>query len=118
VTTGYTTEEVAVSRSGNTATLRDAEGTDWRIEVRLPGASNAMVVFHHPSTSRLNRYAWQIWRGPEARSVTARVPKDRVRDSLDESTLALLFRRSMPIAADRSLVNLGVGAQDLEGWRN
>jgi hypothetical protein len=118
VTTGYTTEELAVSRRGDTATLRDADGTDWRVEVRLPGASNAMVVFHHPTQSRLNRYAWHIWRGPEARSVTARVPKAKVRDSLDEASIGMLFRRSMPIAAERSLVNLGVGAQDREGWRN
>ena len=51
------------------------DGTNWGVEVQVPGASNAMIVFHHPGgkTARLDRYAWDIWSGPESRSVTSRV---------------------------------------------
>ena len=50
------------------------DGTNWGVEVQVPGASNAMIVFHHPGgkTARLDRYAWDIWSGPESRSVTSR----------------------------------------------
>jgi hypothetical protein len=77
------------------------DGTRWDVEVRMPTASNAMVVFHHPGgdSSRLNRYAWHQWRGPEARSVTSRVTKDAVMKTLSGDVLAQLFRRSMPISA-------------------
>ena len=78
------------------------DGTRWMVEVRTPGASNAMVVFHHPdgATSRRNRYAWHIWRGDEARNVTARLGKRQVIDALSDADLALLFRRSMPISTE------------------
>jgi hypothetical protein len=67
----------------------------------LPGASHAMVVFRHPNgrTSRLDRYAWLNIDGPEANNVTARVDTGAALERLGESDLALLFRRSMRIAA-------------------
>jgi hypothetical protein len=85
-------------------TFTAADGTEWGVEVRMPTASNAMVVFHHPSgrTSGLNRYAWHQWHGPEARSVTSRVSVDTVMKTLSNDVLALLFRRSMPISAGSS----------------
>ena len=66
----------------------------------MPGASNAMIVFHHPGgkTARLDRYAWDIWSGPESRSVTSRVPADKIMQSLTDEKLAMLFRRSMPVS--------------------
>ena len=80
--------------------FRSSDGVDWRVDVDLPGSSNAMVIFRHPfgGSSRLDRYSWFISHGPEARSVTARLSKQRVLDSLDEADLAQLFRRSMPIS--------------------
>ena len=77
------------------------DGTSWGVEARMPTASNAMIVFHHPDgeTSRLDRYAWHQWHGPEARSVTSRIGPEAVMKSLGEGTLELLFRRSMPISA-------------------
>lgn len=99
----YTTTEHTAVRAAAERRYRSDDGTDWRVDVRLPGASNAMVVFLHPRSSQLNRYAWHIWRGPEARSVTARVPADRVADSLTDGDVSRLFRRSMPISADRAL---------------
>lgn len=79
------------------------DGTNWGVEVQLPGASNAMVVFHHPGgeTARLDRYAWFLWNGPEARSVTSRVAVDKVRAALTPEQTALLFRRSMPVSTNQ-----------------
>ena len=56
------------------------DGTRWGVQVKVPGASNAMIVFHHPGgkTARLDRYAWHQWRGPEARSVTGSLSKEAV----------------------------------------
>ena len=84
--------------------FRSPDGTSWGVEVRMPTASNAMVVFRHPDgdTSGLNRYAWHQWHGPEARSVTSRVSVDTVMKTLSEDVLSLLFRRSMPISAGTS----------------
>ena len=77
-----------------------ADGTRWGVDVRMPTASNAMIVFRHPGgdSSGLNRYAWQQWHGPEARSVTSRVTTDAVMKTLSDDVLSLLFRRSMPIS--------------------
>jgi len=76
------------------------DGTSWGVEVKLPGASNAMVVFHHPAgkTSQYDRYAWLNWSGPESRSVTSRVSSEKVLEKLNDENLAGLFRRSFPIA--------------------
>src|SRR5215212_12208831 len=80
--------------------FKGSDGTKWGVDVRMPTASNAMVVFHHPGgySSGLNRYAWHQWHGPEARSVTSRVSSDAVMKTLSDDVLSLLFRRSMPIS--------------------
>jgi hypothetical protein len=79
------------------------DGTRWGFQVKVPGSSNAMVVFHHPGgkTARLDRYAWHQWHGPEARSVTASLSKESVMKALTPPVVALLFRRSMPISVSR-----------------
>ncbi|MDF1504162.1 hypothetical protein [Roseisolibacter sp. H3M3-2] len=78
--------------------FRAPDGTRWDVEVRAPGASNAMVVFQHPDPlSRQDRYAWYVTDGPEARSVTARLSAEAVLRQLDERALARLFRKSMPV---------------------
>ena len=78
---------------------RSPDGSQWGVEARAPGASNIMVVFHHPdtSTSRLNRYAWINWKGAESRDVAAQLEEKAVLDALSDAELARLFRRSMPI---------------------
>ncbi len=80
------------------------DGTKWGAEVKVPGSSNAMVVFHHPGgkTARLDRYAWHQWHGPEARSVTGSLNVEAVMKVLTPAVLSLLFRRSMPISAGRT----------------
>ncbi len=76
------------------------DGTNWGVEVQVPGSSNATIVFHHPGglTARLDRYAAFIWNGPEARSVTSRVSAEKVMSALTSEKLALLFRKSVPVA--------------------
>lgn len=83
------------------------DGVRWTVEVRSPGASNAMVVFHHPNsgTSRLNRYAWYLHSGEKARDVAARLDPAKVLDSLSRHELARLFRVSMPINTNRGPVH-------------
>jgi hypothetical protein len=82
-------------------TFQSTDGLRWRVEVKLPGASHAMVVFRHPNgrTSRLDRYAWHNVDGPEAKNVTARLKPDDVMARLGDDDIALLFRRSMRISA-------------------
>ena len=66
-----------------------------------------MIVFHHPGgkTARFDRYAWEIWSGPESRSVTSRVAADKIMQSLTDDKLALLFRRSMPVSNNATRIN-------------
>ena len=87
--------------------FRGPDGTNWGVEVQVPGASNAMIVFHHPGgkTARLDRYAWEIWSGPESRSVTSRVSVDKIMQQLTDERMAMLFRQSMPISNEASRVN-------------
>lgn len=87
--------------------FRGPDGTNWGVEVQVPGASNAMIVFHHPDgkTARLDRYAWEIWNGPESRSVTSRVSADKVMQTLTDGKLRTLFRRSMPVSNDLTRVD-------------
>jgi len=87
--------------------FRGPDGTNWGVEVQVPGASNAMIVFHHPGgkTARLDRYAWDIWNGPESRSVTSRVTVDKIMATLSDEKLRGLFRRSMPVSNELTRVN-------------
>jgi hypothetical protein len=87
--------------------FRGPDGTNWGVEVQVPGASNAMIVFHHPGgkTARLDRYAWEIWSGPESRSVTSRVSVDKIMQQLTDERMGVLFTQSMPISNEASRVN-------------
>jgi hypothetical protein len=91
----------------NIRPFRGPDGTNWGVEVQVPGASNAMIVFHHPGgkTARLDRYAWEIWNGPESRSVTSRVAPDKIMQGLTDDKLTMLFRRSMPISNNTPRIN-------------
>ena len=88
------------------------DGVRWGVEVKMPTASNAMVVFRHPEgdSSGMDRYSWHQWHGPEARSVTSRVTPAAVMKVLSDDVLSLLFRRSMPISPGRHpLPDVAVG---------
>ena len=81
-------------------TWRSPDGTRWVVEVDIPGSSNALVIFRHPSgkSARLDRYNWYISNGPEARSVTSRLSATKVLESLSDDALAQLYRRSMKVS--------------------
>src|ERR1700693_5289881 len=87
--------------------FRGPDGTNWGVEVQVPGASNAMIVFHHPGgkTARLDRYAWDIWTGPESRSVTLRDAPKKVMQSLPDKRRRLLFRSSLRVSNPGPLVD-------------
>ena len=76
------------------------DGTTWKVLVQSPGSSNAMILFRHPDgrTSRLDRDNWIISRGPESRSVTARLDTEKLLEGLDAGTIMRLFQRSMPVS--------------------
>lgn len=86
--------------------FRSPDGIIWGVDVTLPGASNAMVLFRHPNgqSSRLDRYNWFLSNGPEARSVTARLSPKGVLESLTDVDIARLFRRSMAVSRPDSLL--------------
>ena len=88
-------------------TFRSQDGTDWKVDVNLPGSSNAMIVFRHPDgeSSRKDRYNWILNEGPEARSVTGRLSPAKALGALDDERIAELFRRSMAVTrADKGRV--------------
>ena len=80
--------------------FQSPDGVIWGVDVDLPGSSNAMVIFRHldAGSARLDRYSWFLSKGPESRSVTSRLSRQKVLDSLDEADLARLYRRSMPVS--------------------
>ncbi|HEY7861332.1 MAG TPA: hypothetical protein VIB98_07780 [Gemmatimonadaceae bacterium] len=84
----------------NARTYTSPDGTSWTVEIVLPGATNAMIMFEHPdgATSRLDRYNWVNIAGPGARNVTSRAEAAAVMRELTDAQIALLFRRSMPIS--------------------
>jgi hypothetical protein len=88
-----------------TKTFRAPDGAEWQVHVRLPGASNAMVVFQlvRGRGPQSDRYAWHLSHGPEARDVTARLDAGRVLQSLGDDDLGLLFRRSMSVGGPAPL---------------
>jgi hypothetical protein len=81
-------------------TWQSPDGINWVVDVDLPGSSNAMVIFRHPggTNGRLDRYNWYITNGPEARSVTSRLSKTKVLDSLTDDDITKLYRRAMKIS--------------------
>lgn len=105
-----------------TRAITAANGVQWSVEVPIEavGASNAMLLFHHPSgrTARLDRYAWVNVDTADARNVTTRLDPERVLESLNDERLAQLFRRSMTVdrsASDPSLADHTAAAVEQGG---
>lgn len=87
--------------SVSTRSFTSPDGVDWIVQVTLPGATNAMIVFEHPDggSSRRDRYNWVNIDGVAARNVTSRADAAAVLRELTDTQIALLYRRSMPISA-------------------
>jgi hypothetical protein len=86
---------------------QSSDGLTWKVDVRLPSHSSAMLAFQHPDgrSSALDRYAWI-----NAPLATTKDPRDRISaktfmDSLSDAEIARLFRRSMPVSANRDSVS-------------
>jgi hypothetical protein len=92
-----------------TRSYTSPDGTNWKVEIQLPGATNAMIVFEHPdgSSSRRDRYNWVNIAGPGARNVTSRAEAAAVMHELTDAQIALLFRRSMRISSAPVSVEAG-----------
>jgi hypothetical protein len=89
-------------------TYRSADGIEWRVGVRLPTNSNAMIVFAHPAsfrTGRMDRYAWLNSHSAKAHDPRSRLDSATVAKGLTEAEVAALFRRSMPVHTDRPSFN-------------
>ena len=91
--------------------LRAPDGTNWKVELAVPGSSNVMIVFRHPDgrSARKDRYNWFLSSGPEARSVTSRLSPERVMQQIDDASVARLFGRSMPVSRPDIEPNLSLG---------
>ncbi|HEY2162561.1 MAG TPA: hypothetical protein VGH04_01165 [Gemmatimonadaceae bacterium] len=87
-------------------TWRSPDGILWVVDVDLPGSSNAMVLFYEPGgkSGQMDRYAWYISNGPEARSVTSRLAKGKVLESLTDADLERLYRRSMKVSRPDAII--------------
>ena len=79
------------------------DGLWWKVDVRLPSHSSAMLVFQHPDgrSSALDRYAWI--NSPITTDPRQRLSAKTLLDSLGDGDLARLFRRSMMVSANRDL---------------
>ena len=89
-------------KKNSVRTFTSPDGTTWRVVVTLPSHSSAMVLFRHPdgSTARKDRYNWYQADVPQARDVESRLEPTSLLDRWDDDTVALLFRRSMPVSSD------------------
>ena len=92
-----------MSRISEMKSFVTPDGTRWGVQIEVPGASNALVVFHHPDgrTSRKDRYAWINWHGPEASNVRANLDPEAVLGTLTDAAMASLFKRSVLIGSGR-----------------
>ena len=84
-----------------TRQYQSPDGINWKVFVKLPSHSSAMLVYQHPDgqSSKLDRYAW-------INSATTTDPRERltakdVMDRLTDSEVARLFRRSMMVSYNR-----------------
>ena len=81
------------------------DGLTWKVLVKLPSHSSAMLVYQHPDgqSSKLDRYAW-------INSAKTTDPRERLSDktvleALSDDDIARLFRRSMMVSANRDFVS-------------
>lgn len=83
------------------------DGLTWKVDVRLPSHSSAMLVFQHPNgrSSALDRYAWINSQKPI--DPRERLSAKTVMESLSDTDLARLFRRSMMVSANRAFISQG-----------
>jgi hypothetical protein len=84
------------------------DGLTWKVLVKLPGHSSAMLIFEHPDgrSSAGDRYAWINVPGATAMNPRERLSVKALSDSLTDAEIARLFRRSMVVSGNRDLVHM------------
>lgn len=85
------------------------DGIRWKVDVRLPSHSGAMLAFSHPDgqSSKQDRYAW-------INSERTTDPRERlsakdVLGHLSDDDVARLFRRSMMVSWNRDIATRELG---------
>ena len=79
------------------------DGLTWKVLVKLPSHSSAMLVYQHPDgqSSKLDRYAWI--NSEKTTDPRERLLAQSLMDSLSDDDIARLFRRSMMVSANRTI---------------
>jgi hypothetical protein len=87
---------------------RSPDGLTWKVLVKLPGHSSAMLIYQHPDgrSSAGDRYAWLNLTGATASNPRERLSAQAVMDSVTDADIARLFRRSMGVSGNRELVHM------------
>ncbi len=87
---------------------RSPDGLTWKVLVKLPGHSSAMLIFEHPDgrSSAGDRYAWMNVPGATAMNPRERLSAKSLMDSLTDAEIVRLFRRSMGVSGNRDLVHM------------
>jgi hypothetical protein len=80
------------------------DGVTWRVLVKLPSHSSAMLIYEHPNgrSSALDRYAWI--NSEKTTDPRERLSTKSVLEALTDDEVARLFRRSMMVSANRAFV--------------
>jgi len=85
--------------------FQSPDGVTWKVLVKLPSHSGAMLVYQHPDgqSSKLDRYAWI--NSEKTTDPRERLASKSVLDGLTDADIARLFRRSMMVSANRDFVS-------------
>ena len=87
---------------------RSPDGFTWKVLVKLPSHSSAMLAFQHPDgrSSAGDRYAWLNVAGATAMNPRERLSATTLMESLTDADMARLFRRSMHVSGNRDLIQM------------
>jgi hypothetical protein len=87
---------------------RSPDGLTWKVLVKLPSHSSAMLIFQHPDgrSSAGDRYAWLNVPGPTALNPRERLSATDLLEKITDAEIARLFRRSMGVSGNRDLVHM------------
>jgi len=91
-----------------TREYRSPDGLTWKVLVKLPSHSSAMLVYQHPDgrSSAGDRYAWMNISGATAMNPRERLSAESLMESLTDAEIARLFRRSMGVSGNRDLAQM------------
>ena len=83
-----------------TKEYRSPDGLTWKVLVKLPSHSSAMLVFQHPDgrSSAGDRYAWLNVSGATALNPRERLSARDLLEKITDAEIARLFRRSMVVS--------------------